>query len=95
MACCFPWRRPIPELDDAEIRQVDAFIRQHTKERHGPVRVVEPLLVFELAFESIQVSARHKAGIAVRFPRIARWRKDKQPQDADTLETVRGLAAGL
>ena len=80
-------------LTNAEIAEVDSFVRKHTLERHGPVRTVEPLLVFELAFEGVQVSTRHKAGFAVRFPRIARWRKDKQPADADTLETLRALGA--
>lgn len=80
-------------LTNSEIAEVDAFVRRHTLERHGPVRVVEPLLVFELAFEGVQVSTRHKAGLAVRFPRIARWRKDKQPAEADTLETLHALAA--
>jgi DNA ligase 1 len=78
-------------LTDAEIREVDAFVRRHTKERFGPVRVVEPLLVFEIAFEAIQLSSRHKSGLAVRFPRIARWRTDKTPQEADTIETLRAL----
>ena len=55
------------------------------------MRTVKPELVFELAFEGIQRSTRHKSGIAVRFPRIARWRTDKRPEEADTLETVRAL----
>jgi DNA ligase-1 len=78
-------------LTDAEIREVDAFIRRNTVERHGPVRVVRPELVFELAFEGIQASPRHKSGVAVRFPRIARWRPDKRPDEADTLATVLAL----
>ena len=78
-------------LDEAEIRRVDAFVRRHVVERYGPVRVVEPRLVFELAFEGLQPSPRHKSGIALRFPRIARWREDKRPEDADTLDTVRAL----
>ena len=78
-------------LTDGEIRQVDAFVRRNTVEKHGPVRVVRPELVFELAFEGIQASSRHKSGVAVRFPRIARWRTDKRPEEADTLETVRSL----
>jgi DNA ligase-1 len=80
-------------LSDAEIREVDAFVRAHTVERFGPVRVVEAKLVFELHFEGIQVSARHKAGIAVRFPRMANWRRDKPAEEADTLDTVRALLA--
>jgi DNA ligase-1 len=78
-------------LDDAEIRQVDAFVRRNTLERFGPVRRVKPELVFELAFENIQRSSRHKSGIAVRFPRIARWRKDKSIDDADSLDSVKAL----
>ncbi len=78
-------------LTDAEIRQVDRFVREHTLEKHGPVRTVTPKLVFELAFEGLQRSTRHRSGIAVRFPRIARWRHDKTSADADTLETVRAL----
>ncbi|MEO5826810.1 MAG: ATP-dependent DNA ligase [Gemmatimonadales bacterium] len=78
-------------LTDAEIREVDRFVRRHTTDRFGPVRMVEPRLVFELAFEGIRPSKRHKSGLAVRFPRIARWRTDKLAADADTLETVRQL----
>jgi DNA ligase-1 len=78
-------------LDHAEIDELDKWIRRHTTERHGPVRVVEPEHVFELAFEGIAPSPRHRAGIAVRFPRMARWRRDKRPEDADTLATVRAL----
>jgi DNA ligase-1 len=82
-------------LTDEEIREVDAFVRRHTTERFGPVRSVTPELVMELAFEGIQASSRHKSGIALRFPRIFRWRKDKQPQDADTLDYLKGfLEAG-
>ena len=79
-------------LTDEEIQEVDAFVRQHTLSKFGPIRSVTPELVFELAFEGIQVSTRHKAGVAVRFPRINRWRRDKQPADADTLEILRALA---
>jgi DNA ligase 1 len=78
-------------LTDAEIRKVDAFIRRNTIDRFGPVRVVEPELVFELAFEGIQASTRHKSGVALRFPRMARWRHDKAPAEADTLEALRTL----
>jgi DNA ligase-1 len=78
-------------LTDAEIREVDAFVRRNTIERHGPVRIVRPELVFELHFEAIQPSTRHRSGLAVRFPRMNRWRRDKQPADADTLETLRAL----
>ncbi len=78
-------------LTDTEIKEVDSFIRQNTVERFGPVRVVRPEQVFELAFEGVQISSRHKAGLAVRFPRMARWRRDKKPEDADTLEVVRAM----
>ncbi len=86
-----PFAKAYSGLTDAEIRKVDAFVRRNTREKFGPVRTVAPELVFELAFEGIQRSPRHKSGIAVRFPRILRWRTDKEPADADTLETVRGL----
>lgn len=78
-------------LTDEEIRQVDAFVRRNTVERFGPVRAVRPELVFEIAFEDIQPSNRHKSGVALRFPRMARWRRDKRPQDADTLEMLQAL----
>ena len=78
-------------LTDLEIDRLDRWIRQNTLERFGPVRAVKPELVFELHFEGIAASARHKSGIAVRFPRIARWRDDKKAAEADTLETLRAL----
>lgn len=81
-------------LDDAEIRRVDAFIRQNTLEKFGPVRTVKPELVFEIAFEGIQHSPRHKSGVAVRFPRIARWRTDKPMEEADSLDTLSALIDG-
>ena len=74
-------------LTDAEIREVDAFVRRNMVEKFGPVRTVKPELVFELAFEGLNLSNRHKSGIAVRFPRILRWRKDKRAAEADTLDT--------
>ncbi|UCF93710.1 MAG: ATP-dependent DNA ligase, partial [Desulfobacterales bacterium] len=77
-----PFAKAYSGLTDEEIRQVDRFIRRHTRERFGPVRAVEPQLVFEIAFEDIRPSPRHKSGLAVRFPRIARWRRDKKIQDA-------------
>jgi DNA ligase 1 len=86
-----PLAKAYSGLTDAEIREVDRFVRANTLEKHGPVRAVRPELVFELAFEGLQRSARHRSGIAVRFPRIARWRHDKTSADADTLETVRAL----
>ncbi len=81
-------------LDDKEIDRLDRWIRAHTRERFGPVRSVEAVHVFELAFEAIQVSGRHKSGVAVRFPRILRWRTDKAIHDADTLDALRRLASG-
>jgi DNA ligase-1 len=78
-------------LSDSEIRQVDRWIRQNTLDSHGPVRVVRPELVFEIAFEGILESKRHKSGLAVRFPRILRWRIDKPAKEADSLEIMRGL----
>ena len=78
-------------LSDEEILQVDRFVRANTAEKFGPIRAVKPELVFELAFEAIQESSRHKAGLAVRFPRMNRWRHDKKPEDADTLENLRAL----
>ena len=78
-------------LNDGEITALDRWIRSHTTERFGPVRAVQPLQVFELAFEGLQRSSRHKSGIAVRFPRIARWRQDKPAHEADTLATALAL----
>jgi DNA ligase 1 len=86
-----PFAKAYSGLTDDEIREVDRFVRQNTLERFGPVRSVKPELVFELAFENIQRSTRHKSGIAVRFPRISRWRTDKRPDQADTLETLRRM----
>jgi DNA ligase-1 len=78
-------------LSNEEIEQVDRWVRSHTVEKFGPVRRVAPELVFELAFENVQRSTRHKSGVAVRFPRIARWRQDKSAADADSVETLLGL----
>lgn len=78
-------------LTDAEFRQVDKFIKANTLERFGPVRSVTPELVFEIAFEGIALSKRHKSGVATRFPRILRWRQDKKIEEADTLENLKAL----
>jgi DNA ligase-1 len=86
-----PFAKAYSGLTDAEIRKVDAFIRANTLEKFGPVRTVKPELVFELGFEGIQASSRHKSGVAVRFPRMLRWRTDKTPADADTLDRVKAL----
>lgn len=80
-------------LTDEEIRQVDSFVRRNTVEKFGPVRSVKPELVFELGFEGIQRSNRHKSGVAVRFPRMLRWRTDKAAADADTVAALRSLLA--
>ena len=86
-----PFAKAYSGLDDAEIREVDRFVRRHTLEKFGPVRHVEPRLVMELAFENIRRSTRHKSGIAVRFPRIARWRHDKTPEQADHIDAIKQL----
>jgi ATP-dependent DNA ligase len=86
-----PIARAYSGLSDAEILELDGWIRRHIRDRFGPVRAVEPVQVFELAFENIARSARHRSGIAVRFPRILRWRKDKKPEDADRLESLIAL----
>ena len=79
-------------LDDAEILKLDRWIRANTLERFGPVRAVKPVHVFELGFEGVNASARHESGVAVRFPRILRWRTDKPAAEADRLETLKALA---
>ena len=75
-------------LNNEEIKELDKWIRKNTIEKFGPVRSVKPFLVFEISFENIQFSTRHKSGIAVRFPRITKWRKDKKIYDADSLENA-------
>jgi DNA ligase-1 len=87
-----PFAKAYSGLTDAEIRDVDAFIRRNTTERFGPVRVVKPELVFELGFEGIQRSTRHKSGIAVRFPRMLRMRTDKRIEEANTVDDAFNLA---
>jgi len=82
-------------LNDAEILELDRWIRSHTRERFGPTRSVEPELVFEIGFEGIQASKRHKCGLAVRFPRILRWRGDRKAESANTLEDARTLCEQL
>ncbi|MYN08365.1 ATP-dependent DNA ligase [Pseudoduganella aquatica] len=89
-----PFAKAYSGLTDAEIAQVDNAIRRTTIEKFGPVRSVKPSMVFEIGFEGIALSPRHKSGIAVRFPRILRRRDDKTVEDADTLETLKGLLAG-
>lgn len=90
-----PFAKAYSGLTDEEFREVDKFVRANTKERFGPVRSVTAELVFELAFENIQPSNRHKSGIAVRFPRMVRWRKDKKPADADTLSAIKAMIPNM
>ena len=82
-------------LDDTEVRELDRWIRRHTAERFGPVRAVKALRVFELGFEGISRSDRHKSGFAVRFPRILRERTDKRPEDADGIDSLEQLLQSL
>jgi DNA ligase-1 len=86
-----PFAKAYSGLTDEEMRQVDAIVRKTTIEKFGPVRSVTPTLVFEIGFEGIQASPRHKSGIAVRFPRMLRWRTDKQIDDADSLDMLKGF----
>lgn len=86
-----PFAKAYSGLTDAEMARVDAIIRKTTIESFGPVRSVKPTLVFELGFEGIARSSRHKSGIAVRFPRMLRWREDKPVDEADTLDNLRAL----
>lgn len=83
-----PFAKAYSGLTDKEMLEVDAWVKRHTVEKFGPVRSVQPLLVFELAFEGINKSTRHKSGVALRFPRILRWRRDKGPKDANTKEDL-------
>ncbi|MEO1992791.1 MAG: ATP-dependent DNA ligase, partial [Pirellulales bacterium] len=78
-------------LSDAEIVEVEKVIRSTTIEKHGPVRVVKPTLVFQLSFDGVAYSTRHKSGVAVRFPRIARWRRDKNPEEAAQLKDIKKM----
>jgi DNA ligase-1 len=78
-------------LTDKELIEVDAFVKKHAIEKFGPVRTVKPELVFEIAFEGIAASSRHKSGVALRFPRINRWRKDKTVDEINTLSDLKQL----
>ncbi len=86
-----PFAKAYSGLTDQEINKVDNFVKRNTLEKFGPVRTVKPELVFEIGFEGINRSTRHKSGIALRFPRILRWRQDKPKEEADTLETLKAL----
>ena len=89
-----PFAKAYSGLTDAEMREVDSIIRRTTVESFGPVRSVKPTLVFELGFEGIAVSKRHKSGVATRFPRMLRWRRDKPVVEADTLADLQALLNG-
>ena len=86
-----PFTKAYSGLTDEEMRKVDAFVKRNTKEKFGPVRSVTPELVFEIGFEGIQKSSRHKSGVALRFPRILRWRHDKPADEANSLVELREL----
>jgi DNA ligase-1 len=86
-----PFTKAYSGLTDAEFRQITAWVRKNTQQRFGPVRQVTPHHVFEIAFEGIQPSPRHKSGVALRFPRMLRWRKDKPLQEANTLDDLKEM----
>ena len=88
-----PFAKAYSGLTDEEMRKVDAIVRKTTVEKFGPVSSVTPSMVFELGFEGIALSKRHKSGIAVRFPRMLRWRQDKAVDEADSLATLQDLLA--
>ncbi|MEX5727090.1 DNA ligase-1 [Rhodovulum iodosum] len=90
-AALVPFTKAYSGLTDAEFRQITAWVRKNTLQRFGPVRQVTPQHVFEIAFEGIQESSRHKSGLALRFPRMARWRHDKPAAEANTLDDLRLL----
>ena len=89
-----PFTKAYSGLTDAEFAEITRWVRANTVQRFGPVRQVKPELVFEIAFEGLQPSPRHKSGIALRFPRMARWRRDKPAAEIDTLDSLRGLMPG-
>ena len=88
-----PFTKAYSGLTDAQFREISAWVRKNTLQRFGPVRQVTPHHVFEIAFEGIQASPRHKSGVALRFPRMARWRKDKPMQEANTLDDLKDMLA--
>lgn len=88
-----PFTKAYSGLTDAEFGQITAWVRKNTRQRFGPVRQVTPELVFEIAFEGIQRSTRHKSGVALRFPRMARWRHDKPASEANTLADLHQMLA--
>jgi len=86
-----PFTKAYSGLTDKEFAQVDAFVKRNSLEKFGPVRTVKPELVFEIAFEGIAASGRHKSGVALRFPRMSRWRKDKKPEEINTLDDLKKM----
>ncbi|MEM9780154.1 MAG: ATP-dependent DNA ligase, partial [Pseudomonadota bacterium] len=86
-----PFTKAYSGLTDKEFSEITGWVRRNTLQRFGPVRAVKPEHVFEIAFEGIQQSPRHKSGVALRFPRMARWRKDKPVQEANTLEDLKEM----
>ncbi|NKX44700.1 ATP-dependent DNA ligase [Roseicyclus persicicus] len=88
-----PFTKAYSGLTDAEFREITAWVRKNTTDRFGPVRAVKPEHVFEIAFEGIQASPRHKSGVALRFPRMARWRRDKPVAEANTLDDLKAMLA--
>jgi DNA ligase-1 len=86
-----PFTKAYSGLTDKELLEVDNWIKRNTLDKFGPVRSVTPQLVFEIAFEGIQKSSRHKSGVALRFPRILRWRKDKSYKEANTRNDLLAL----
>ncbi len=88
-----PFTKAYSGLTDAEFRQITAWVKKNTLERYGPVRAVKPEHVFEIHFEGIQESPRHKSGVALRFPRMSRWRHDKPVQEANTLDDLKEMLA--
>ncbi|MEO0938520.1 MAG: ATP-dependent DNA ligase [Pseudomonadota bacterium] len=88
-----PFTKAYSGLTDAEFRQITAWVRKNTLQRFGPVRQVTPEHVFEIAFEGIQASTRHKSGVALRFPRMSRWRHDKPVQEANTMDDLKEMLA--
>ncbi len=86
-----PFTKAYSGLTDAEFRQITAWVKRNTVQKFGPVRQVTPEHVFEIAFEGIQKSPRHKSGVALRFPRMSRWRHDKPLQEANTLDDLKEM----
>ena len=78
-------------LTDQEFAEIDTFVKRNSIEKFGPVRTVILALVFEIAFEGIAASKRHKSGVALRFPRMNRWRKDKKPDEINTLDDLKTM----